>query len=263
MNYLEAVLLGIIQGVTEFLPISSSGHLEIGKTLFGNELVGEEGLFLTLVLHLGTALSTTIVFRKEIQEIFNSLLEFKLNENTLFFLKIIISMIPASLVGIFLQNQIEILFSKNLILVGTMLMITAVLLFLADRASNTHKQVTFSNAFVLGLVQAIAILPGISRSGSTIAIAVLVGIDREKAAKFSFLMVLPLIFGSMVKTFIDMDVNYENSNFLAIFFGFITAFFSGIIACKWMISLVKKSKLKFFSFYCISIGLLTILYGFL
>ena len=172
-------------------------------------------------------------------------------------------MIPASLIGLFLQNQIEILFSNNLILVGTMLMITAVLLFLADRASNTHKQVTFSNAFVLGLVQAIAILPGISRSGSTIAIAVLVGVDREKAAKFSFLMVLPLIFGSVAKTFIDMEVNYENSNFLYMFLGFITAFFSGIIACKWMISLVKNSKLKFFGFYCISIGLLTILYGFL
>ena len=261
MKYIEAIILGIIQGFTEFLPISSSGHLEIGKALFGNEAIGQESLFLTLVLHFATALSTMVVFKNEIREILKGLLDFKINDNTQFSIKIIISMIPAILVGLFFQNQIEALFSKNLVLVGVMLLFTAIILFLADRARDTQKEVTLSNAFVLGIVQSIAILPGISRSGSTIASAVLLGIDRQKATRFSFLMVLPLIFGSMAKTIIDMEATPQNSNITILAIGFISAFISGIVACRWMITIVKKSQLKYFSYYCIFVGVITLIYG--
>ncbi len=261
MKFIEAVVLGIIQGLTEFLPISSSGHLEIGKAIFGSEAIGQESLFLTLVLHFGTALSTMVVFKKEIQEILKGLLEFKINEQTQFSIKIIISMIPASLVGLFLQDQIEALFLRNLVLVGAMLLLTALILFLADRARDTQKEVSLSNSLVLGIVQAIAILPGISRSGSTIASAVLLGIDRQKATRFSFIMVLPLIIGSMVKTLFDMEGDLQNTNIIALALGFTASFISGIIACRWMIAIVKKSQLKYFSYYCVFIGGATLIYG--
>ena len=261
MNFVEAIVLGIIQGLTEFLPISSSGHLEIGKALFGNEDLGQESLFLTLVLHFGTALSTIVVFRKEIGEIIKDLFQFSINENTLFSFKVIISMIPAALVGLFLQDAIEALFSKNLILVGAMLILTALILYLADRSKKTEKNVSFSNAFVLGIVQAVAILPGISRSGSTIATAVLLGIDTEKAARFSFIMVLPLIMGSIAITILNLEGVPQQTDSVALFLGFIAAFLSGIFACQWMIAIVKKSKLKYFSYYCIIVGSLTLAYG--
>jgi undecaprenyl-diphosphatase len=263
MSYVEAIVLGIIQGLTEFLPISSSGHLEIVKTLFGNQAEAQESLFLTIALHVATAFSTIVVFRKDILEIIKGLFVFKLNESTEFSFKIILSMIPAVLVGLFLQDQIELLFAQNLILVGAMLCLTAIILFWADKAKKTDKIVSSQNAIVLGIVQAIAILPGISRSGSTIATAVLLGIDREKAARFSFLMVLPLIFGSMAKTILDADGVRHKIEFLPLFFGFFAAFFTGILACKWMIALVKKSQLKYFSLYCIIVGGIALVYGLL
>jgi undecaprenyl-diphosphatase len=261
MSYVEAIVLGIIQGLTEFLPISSSGHLEIGKALFGNQAGAQESLFLTIALHVATALSTVVVFRKDILEIIKGLFAFKWNESTEFSFKLILSMIPAALVGLFLQDQIELLFARNLTLVGAMLCLTAIILFWADKAKKTDKTVSSQNAIVLGIVQAIAILPGISRSGSTIASAVLLGIDREKAARFSFLMVLPLIFGSMAKTILDADGLSHKIEFLPLFFGFFAAFFTGILACKWMIALVKKSQLKFFSLYCITVGGIALVYG--
>jgi undecaprenyl-diphosphatase len=261
MSYVEAIVLGIIQGLTEFLPISSSGHLEIGKALFGNQAGAQESLFLTIALHVATALSTVVVFRKDILEIIKGLFAFKWNESTEFSFKLILSMIPAALVGLFLQDQIELLFARNLTLVGAMLCLTAIILFWADKAKKTDKTVSSQNAMVLGIVQAIAILPGISRSGSTIASAVLLGIDREKAARFSFLMVLPLIFGSMAKTILDADGLSHKIEFLPLFFGFFAAFFTGILACKWMIALVKKSQLKFFSLYCITVGGIALVYG--
>ena len=261
MNKLEAIFLGIIQGLTEFLPISSSGHLEIVKALFGNESIGKESLFLTLVLHFGTALSTMVVFRKEIKEILLGVFSFKPNEKRELTFKIVISMIPAAFVGLFFQEQIEFLFTQNLILVGFMLLITAAFLFLADLIKNAKKTVSFLNAFLVGIIQAIAILPGISRSGFTISSAILLGIDREKAARFSFLMVLPLIFGSMAKTALDLKAIPENINPSSLLLSFIFAFISGILACNWMISMVKKSQLKYFGFYCVIIGGLTLFYG--
>ena len=170
-------------------------------------------------------------------------------------------MIPAIIVGLFFQDQIEALFSKNLVLVGSMLLLTSLILFLADQTGNTKNKVSFSNSFILGVVQAIAILPGISRSGSTIASALLLGIDRQKASRFSFLMVLPLIFGSMVKTLIDMEGVPKDMNILNLALAFTAAFISGIFACRWIISVVKKSKLKYFSYYCVFIGVVTLIYG--
>jgi len=197
MDVITAVILGIIQGLTEFLPVSSSGHLEIAKTILGEGWVGKESLLMTVVLHFATALSTIIIFRKDLVEIFGGLLQFKNNESFQFSLKIVISMIPAALVGLFFNNQIEGLFGGELTLVGNMLLITGLLLFLADKAKSSAKQVGIKGAILVGLSQAIAILPGISRSGATISTAVILGIDKEKAARFSFLMVVPLIFGKM------------------------------------------------------------------
>jgi undecaprenyl-diphosphatase len=263
MNNFEAIVLGLIQGFTEFLPISSSGHLEIGKALFGNKHDANESLLMTLVLHLGTALSTIFVFKKEIFKILSSLLKLKINENTLFASKILVSMIPAFIIGILFQQKIKTLFSNNLILVGVMFLITALILSVSKGKRCKFKMVSFKNSFILGVIQAIAILPGISRSGSTISIALILGIEKQKAAQFSFLMVLPIIFGSIFKIFLDIKKTSVDIDFLSLGLGFFTSFVSGIFACKWMIALVKKSKLKNFSYYCIFIGIFSIYYGLL
>jgi len=258
MDVITAVILGIIQGLTEFLPVSSSGHLEIAKTILGEGWVGKESLLMTVVLHFATALSTIIIFRKDLVEIFGGLLQFKNNESFQFSLKIVISMIPAALVGLFFNDQIESLFGGELTLVGSMLLITGLLLFLADKAKSSAKQVGITGAILVGLSQAIAILPGISRSGATISTAVILGIDKEKAARFSFLMVVPLIFGKMAKDILSGDIQYESATFLPLIIGFFAAFFTGMIACKWMIKLVKRSQLKYFAYYCFAVGAIVI-----
>lgn len=258
MELLDAIILGIIQGFTEFLPVSSSGHLELGKAILGGNAVPEESLLFTVVLHFATALSTIVVFRKDIWEILKGLLSFKWNEQTQFSLKIVISMIPAALIGFFFESELEAFFGGNIAFVGAMLLLTAALLFLADRAKNTLKPVSYSNAFVIGVAQAVAMLPGISRSGSTIATSVLLGNDKGKAARFSFLMVIPLIFGKIAKDILDGALSSPDTQFVVLGAGFITAFICGIIACTWMIQLVKKSKLTYFAIYCLLVGLLAI-----
>ena len=261
MSIFEALVLGIIQGLTEFLPVSSSGHLELGKAILGDNSLPEESLLFTVVLHFATALSTVVVFRKEVLEIITGLLQFKWNEEAQFSIKIVISMMPAAIIGILFNDQIEALFSKQILLVGTMLLLTGILLFLADKAKFTDKNVTFSNAFIIGISQAIAILPGISRSGATISTSVLLGIDREKAARFSFLMVVPLIFGKMAKDLLDGGMMNANMDLLPISIGAIAAFISGLVACNWMIALVKNSHLKYFSYYCFVVGIAAISYS--
>ncbi len=253
------MILGIIQGLTEFLPVSSSGHLELGKALFGDNSLPEESLMFTVVVHAATALSTVVVFRKDIAELFMGLFQFKWNEETKFSLKIIVSMMPAAIVGVLFNDQIEALFNKQILLVGAMLVVTGLLLFLADRAKRTDKEVTFGYAFIIGISQAIAILPGISRSGATISTSVLLGIDREKAARFSFLMVVPLIFGKMAKDVLGGDISGEIINIMPMVVGFTGAFFSGLLACTWMISLVKNSQLRYFSYYCFVVGFVAII----
>jgi len=258
MEIINAIILGIIQGLTEFLPVSSSGHLEIAKAILGENKVGEESLLMTVVLHFATALSTIIIFRKDLIEIFSGLFQFKNNESFQFSLKIVLSMIPAALVGVFFNDEIEGLFGGALTLVGGMLLITGLLLFLADKAKASAKQVGIKDAILVGISQAIAILPGISRSGATISIAVLLGIDKEKAARFSFLMVVPLIFGKMAKDVLSGDIQYESATILPLVIGFIFAFLTGLVACKWMIKLVKRSQLKYFAYYCFAVGTIVI-----
>jgi len=261
MDILEAIILGIIQGLTEFLPVSSSGHLELAKAILGDDSVPEESLTFTVILHFATALSTLVIFRKEVAEIFKGLFQFKWNEETQFCLKIIISMIPAVIVGLLFEKQLEAFFGGKIMLVGAMLLVTALLLLLADRAKNTDKDVSMNNAFIIGVSQAIAMLPGISRSGATISTSVLLGIDRTKAAKFSFLMVVPLIFGKIAKDLLGGDINFQSSDIVPMSAGFFAAFVSGLIACQWMIALVKKSKLSYFSIYCAIVGLIAIAYS--
>jgi len=254
MGFWEALILGIIQGLTEFLPVSSSGHLELGKVLLGDESLPEESLLFTVVVHAATALSTVVVFRKDILEILKGLFQFKWNEESQFSVKIIVSMMPAAIVGVLFNDQIEALFNRQILLVGAMLVLTGLLLFLADRAKRTEKQVGFGQALIIGISQAIAILPGISRSGATISTSVLLGIDREKAARFSFLMVVPLILGKIAKDLMDGNISSELTNVMPLAVGFTAAFISGLVACTWMISLVKKSQLRYFSYYCFVVG---------
>ena len=261
MSALETLVLGIIQGFTEFLPISSSGHLELVKAIFGSDYQQNQSILITLTLHSATALSTVFVFRKDIWVIFSDLFYFKRGESLDFSLKILISMAPAVLIGLFFEDIISSLFDGKITLVGAMLIITSVLLYLADRINKNNSLLSFKNAFLIGLIQAVAIIPGISRSGSTIALAVLLTIKRDKAARFSFLMVIPLIFGSMAKSLLEGNLLAESPNIMPLAIGFFSAFITGVFACKWMIKLVKKSQLKYFSFYCMIVGLVAIIYS--
>lgn len=255
---ISAIILGIVQGLTEFLPVSSSGHLEIAEAILGKEKLGETTILMTVVLHFATALSTIWVFRNDVMEILTGLVGD--SEHRAFALKIILSMIPAALVGILFEDQIDALFNDNLLLVCSMLLITAVLLFVADRAKTTSKGVSYPNALVVGIAQAIAIMPGISRSGATISTSVLLGIDREKAARFSFLMVVPLIFGKIAKDLLDGEFANESLNMVALGSGFVAAFFTGLFACTFMIKLVKNAQLKHFAYYCVVVALIGIAY---
>ncbi|TVZ52763.1 undecaprenyl-diphosphate phosphatase [Dokdonia sp. Hel_I_53] len=258
MDYLDALILGVIQGLTEFLPVSSSGHLELGKAVLGDTSVPEESLMFTVVVHFATALSTIVVFRKDIIEIVKGLFSFKWNEETQFSAKIILSMLPAVFIGLFFEEQLEALFGSNILLVGCMLIVTAVLLYFADRAKDTQKNVSFSNAFIIGVSQAVAMIPGISRSGATISTSVLLGNDKSKAARFSFLMVIPLIFGKIAKDLMDGALTSQTGNVSVLIIGFFAAFIAGLVACTWMIKLVKKSKLSWFAVYCLVVGLVAI-----
>ncbi|MFV9483268.1 undecaprenyl-diphosphate phosphatase [Christiangramia sp. OXR-203] len=262
MDLLDAVILGIIQGLTEFLPVSSSGHLELGKAILGDTSVPEESLLFTVVLHFATALSTLVIFRKDVFEILRGLFSFKWNEETQFSLKIIISMLPAVIVGLLFEEQLEALFGGNILFVGFMLLVTALLLWLADKAKDTGKKVSYSNAFVIGVAQAIAMLPGISRSGATISTSVLLGNDKTKAARFSFLMVVPLIFGKIAKDLLGGELTSSSTDLTALAVGFISAFIAGLVACTWMITLVKKSKLSWFAIYCFVVGIAAIIFAY-
>lgn len=261
MDIIDSIILGVIQGLTEFLPVSSSGHLELGKAILGDHSIPQESLMFTVVLHFATALSTMVIFRKDIFTIFKSLFAFQWNEDTQLVVKILVSMIPAVIIGYNYESQLAELFGGSIQLVGFMLLITAFLLFLADKAKDTDKNVTFKNAFIIGIAQAIAMLPGISRSGATISASVLLGTDKTKAARFSFLMVVPLIFGKIAKDILTGDLTYNSESFVSLSIGFITAFVSGLVACIWMITLVKKSKLTYFAIYCVVVGMIAIIYS--
>lgn len=264
---LKALLVGIVQGLTEFLPVSSSGHIVIAQEMLNIHFEDEENLFFAIVLHFATALSTIVIFRKDIISIFTGLFQFRNNEEFRFSLKIVLSMVPAALVGILLKDTLEEFFS-NLLLVGCMLLITAILLFFADKAKHTGKAVGFGDSFVIGIAQGFAaLLPGLSRSGSTISTSILLGNDKSKATRFSFLMVLPLILGATAKMFLDAQegsaLAIESLPYSALVAGFLSAFISGLFACKWMISIVNKAKLTYFSVYCVLVGVSVIVYSLL
>jgi undecaprenyl-diphosphatase len=258
MDVINAIILGIIQGLTEFLPVSSSGHIELGKVILNAK--PEENILFTVVVHFATALSTIVIFRKDILELFKGIFQFKWNEESKFAAKVIISMIPAAVIGILYEDQLEALFEGNILLVGCMLIITAILLYFADKAKNTTKNVSYVNAIIIGVAQAVAMLPGISRSGATISTSVLLGNDKTKAARFSFLMVVPLIFGKIAKDIFGGKLTFESAQIIPLSAGFLAAFIAGLFACTWMINLVKKSKLTYFAFYCLAIGLIAIGY---
>ena len=260
MDYFLAFFLGIIQGLTEFLPVSSSGHLEIVKAIFNSDYEAKESLLMTVILHFATSMSTLFIFKKEVFSIINSVFSNKKSNEKEFAIKIIISMIPAAIVGVFFEDIIETLFNGRLILVGIMLILTGFLLFLADKSKENNNDINYLNSLIIGIAQAIAILPGISRSGATIATSVILGIDKTSSAQFSFLMVVPLIFGKVLKDIISREVLTDSITFGPLLIGFIAAFFTGLLACKWMIKLVRASKLKYFSYYCFIVALITIIW---
>lgn len=257
MSWIEALLLGLLQGLTEFLPVSSSGHLELGKALLN--INPKNSLVFTLVVHGATVLSTIVVFYKDIWDLIKGLFAFKWNAETKYVVKIAVSMIPVGFVGVFFKDEVEALFNGNIAFVGAMLLVTSALLaFTYFKKSNT-RDITFLDSFIIGIAQAIAVLPGISRSGSTIASGLLLGDKKALVAKFSFLMVLVPIIGANLKDLLGGGMTQnEGIGILPLVVGFVAAFVSGLLACKWMIGIVKKGKLIYFAIYCFIIGLLAI-----
>lgn len=258
MTWLESLILGLIQGLTEFLPVSSSGHLELGKAILGVEAQGS--LSFSIVVHGATVLSTILVFWKDIRDLFIGLFKFKWNFETKFIVLIIISMIPVLVVGTFFKDDVESFFDGNTKFVGFMLLITATFLTISHFIKKREKELNFGNAFIIGLAQAFAVLPGISRSGATIAIGLISGVDKTKIARFSFLMVLVPILGANFLDITSGDMVNENSvGISSLIIGFTAAFVSGWAACRWMIKIVSKGKLIYFAIYCLIIGLLGII----
>lgn len=261
MGFFEALILGIIQGLTEFLPISSSGHLEIAKALLNIE--AEESLIFTVVVHGATVLSTIVVFYKDILQIITRSFSLKLNEENSYIFKLIISMIPVAIVGLFFKDVVESFFTGNVLLVGSMLLVTSLLLFLTMYVKKHDKNMGYANSLIVGIAQAIAVIPGISRSGSTIATGLLLGIKKEVITKFSFLMVLVPIIGANVKDLMDGEMIHSSIDSTALIVGFIAAFLSGIAACKLMIKIVAGGKLTYFAIYCLVIGVISIIASFI
>lgn len=261
MNWFEALVLGLIQGLTEYLPVSSSGHLAIGAHLFG--INGEDNLTFTIMVHVATVLSTLVILWKEIDWILKGLFKFQMNEETKYALNIVISMIPVGVVGLFFKDKVEEVFGSGLLIVGIMLLVTACLLTFSYFAKPRQKEnISPLHAFIIGLGQALAVLPGLSRSGTTIATGLLLGDKKEKMAQFSFLMVIPPILGEAL---LDLLMGLKGEEALGgidafpMIVGFVAAFVSGCLACKWMINIVKKGKLVYFGIYCAIAGAVTII----
>jgi undecaprenyl-diphosphatase len=259
MNWFEAIVLGLIQGLTEFLPVSSSGHLELGKYLFG--INPDANFYFSVAVHGATVLSTIAVLWKEITDLFKGFFKFRLNEETKYVFKILISMIPVGIAGFFLADIVDKYFAGNMISLGIQFMITAVILFLPSFIKPKERPIGYIDSFIIGIAQAIAVLPAISRSGATIATGILIGNKKSDIAKFSFLMVLIPIVGANLAEIRSGDFSVEGTSASVILVGFITAFISGYFACKWMINLVKKGNLVWFAVYCVLVGVFSILLG--
>ena len=263
MDWLEALVLGALQGLTEYLPVSSSGHLAIGSYLFG--VNPDDNLTFTVAVHVATVLSTLVILWKEVSWIFKGLFKCQMNDETRYVLNIIVSMIPVGIVGVFFKDAVESVFGSGLAIVGTMLLVTASLLTFSYFARPRQKEsISMRDAFIIGLAQAAAVMPGLSRSGSTIATGLLLGNKKETLAQFSFLMVIPPILGEALLDVVK-GLNGEEAfggiDALPLTVGFLAAFVSGCLACKWMINIVKKGKLIYFGIYCAIAGVLTLIYG--
>lgn len=262
MNWIEALILGVVQGLTEYLPVSSSGHLEIANKLLGVQT--EENLSFAVVVHAATVCSTIVVLWKEVEFLFRGLFRFQWNEQTQYIAKIILSMIPIAVVGLFFKDFVETLFGTSLLLVGCMLLLTSLLLTFAYYAKpRTKENISYKDAFIIGLSQACAVMPGLSRSGTTIATGLLLGNKKEQVAKFSFLMVIIPILG---EAFLDLikggyATNESGISTTCLLVGFFAAFLSGTAACKWMLNIVKKGKLIYFAIYCVIMGIFSIVYS--
>ena len=253
MEWFEALILGVLQGLTEYLPVSSSGHLAIGSALFG--IQGEDNLTFTIAVHVATVLSTLVILWKEIGWIFRGLFKFVIN--------ILVSMIPIGIVGVFFKDYVEEIFGSGLLIVGCMLLLTALLLTFSYYAKPRLKEnISMKDAFIIGLAQACAVMPGLSRSGTTIATGLLLGDNKAKLAQFSFLMVIPPILGEALldgmKIVKGAAAGTSDISVLSLVVGFLAAFISGCVACKWMINIVKKGKLIYFAIYCAIAGAVTI-----
>lgn len=262
MTWLEALILGLIQGLTEYLPVSSSGHLAIGQALFGmND--GADNLMFTVAVHVATVLSTIVILWSEIDWILKGLFKFKLNDETKYVLNIIVSMIPVGVVGLLFKDQVEEIFGSGLLVVGCCLLITAALLTFSYYAKPRQKEhISIKDAFIIGLAQAVAVLPGVSRSGSTIATGLMLGNKKESLAQFSFLMVIPPILGEALLDVMKMVKGEDvmgGIDTLPLVVGFVAAFLAGCVACKWMINIVKRGKLIYFGIYCAIVGVITII----
>lgn len=259
MNLLEAIVLGLIQGLTEFLPVSSSGHLELGKYLFGID--HEANFYFSIAVHGATVLSTLFVLWKEISDLFKGLFKFRLNDETRYIIKLFISMIPVGITGLFMGEIAEKYFAGNMISLGVQFFISALFLWLAMVIRPKERTMTYLDSFIIGIAQALAVLPAISRSGATIATGMMLGNKKSEIAKFSFLMVLVPIIGANILELTSGEFSKEGTSFFVIMVGFLVAFVSGYLACKWMISIVKKGSLKWFVIYCILVGIFSILLG--
>ncbi len=260
MDWLQALILGVLQGLTEYLPVSSSGHLAIGSALFG--INAQDNLAFTILVHVATVLSTLVILWSEVKWLVTGVCKFKMNDEMRYLINIIISMIPVGIVGLFFKDTVEGIFGEGLLIVGCMLLLTAVLLAFSYYAHpRTKENISWKDALVIGLAQAAAVMPGLSRSGSTIATGLLLGNKKESLAQFSFLMVIPPILGEGlldVLKAVKGEEAFGNIEALPLIVGFVAAFVSGCLACKWMINIVKKGKLIYFAAYCVIAAIVAI-----
>ena len=261
MDWTEALILGIVQGLTEYLPVSSSGHLAIGSYLFG--VNGEDNLAFTIAVHVATVLSTLVILWREIAWVFRGAVKCEMNSETRYLINIIVSMIPVGIVGVFFKDKVEEVFGSGLLIVGLMLLLTAALLAFSYFAKPRQKEnISLRDAFIIGIAQACAVMPGLSRSGTTIATGLMLGNNKENMAQFSFLMVIPPILGEalldVIKACSGAEV-FGGISVTALTVGFLAAFVSGCIACKWMIDIVKRGKLIYFAVYCAIAGVATLI----
>jgi undecaprenyl-diphosphatase len=260
MNEIQALILGLLQGLTEFLPVSSSGHLEIGHAVL--DVHTRNNLLFAVVVHVGTVMSTVVVFRKDIYSLLKDLFISGWNESKDYILKLMFSALPIAVLGLFFAKEIEQFFTGNLVFVGSMLLVTASLLTFAHFAGKGMEKITWFRAFIIGLAQAMAVLPGISRSGATIATGLLLKTRKDEVARFSFLMVLVPILGAAFLDVVGGDFSEARTIGMGpLIVGFLAAFLSGLLACSLMIKVVKRGKLIYFAIYCLIVGLIAIFAG--